>query len=46
MQPTDILSERALQGNRHRQEKRIEPGVIVAFSNVASGRQNQSLLIV
>jgi hypothetical protein len=39
VKPSHILGQCPLPGDRHRQEQRIEPRIVEAFANVASGRQ-------
>ncbi len=40
MKSPDVLLKRSLPRNRHRQEQRIEPGVIESFADVASRRKD------
>jgi hypothetical protein len=35
VQPADILSQRALPGDGHRQEERVEPVIVNALSDIA-----------
>jgi hypothetical protein len=41
MEPTHKLLQRAVPGDRHRQEQGIEPRVVKALADVASGCQNR-----
>ena len=46
MEPADILGQCSFPGDRHRQEQRIEPAVIEAFTDIPAYREYQTLLIV
>ena len=44
MQPADVLLERALPGNGHGQEQRVQPGIVEAFADVTAGGQDDARL--
>ena len=46
MQTADILGQRALPGDGHRQEQRIEPLIVEALANIAPGSKDKPFLIV
>ena len=46
MQPSRVLNERSLPRDRQRQEERIESRVVEPFTNEATRRQYQALLII
>ena len=46
MQPTDILRQSSFPGDRHRQEQRVETGVVKTFADVAACREDQTLVII
>ena len=43
VQPTDVLCQRSLPRDRHREKQGIKPSVVEAFAKVAAGREDQSL---
>ena len=43
VEPSHILGQCPLPRDRHCQEQRIEPCIVEAFANVASGRQYEAL---
>src|SRR5258708_1106872 len=45
MQAAYVLLQRASPRNGHDQKQRIEPGIVEAFANVATGGQNYPLLV-
>lgn len=46
MQPPDILRQSSLPRDWHRQEERVKPGIIKAFTDELSGRTNHKRFIV
>jgi hypothetical protein len=42
VQPTDVLCQRSLPGDRHREEQGVKPSVVEAFAEVAAGSEDQS----
>ena len=45
MQPARVLHERALPGDRQREEQRVEARIVEALADVATGGQDQALLV-
>ena len=46
VKPTDILGQRALPRNGHRQEQRVQSWVIKALADVTPCREDEPFLIV
>jgi len=46
VQPPSILHQSALPGDRHGQERGVEPSIIEALTDIASGSQQDSLLVI
>ena len=46
MQAANILGQSTFPGNGHRQEERVEFGIVEAFPDVAPGRQDEAFLII
>ncbi len=46
MQSADVLGNRPAPGNGKRQKERVEPGVVKTLSDVATGGQEHSLLVL
>jgi hypothetical protein len=44
VQSADVLGKGSLPGNRHRQEQGVEGSVVEAFTEVAAGCENESLI--
>lgn len=45
MQAPYVLRQSSFPGNWHREEQRVETGVIEAFSNMPTRRKDQALIV-
>src|SRR5947209_3840132 len=45
VEPAGVLDDRALPGDRHRQQERVQTGIVEAFTDVATGCEHESGLV-